>query len=137
MLNRDPYRKCPDCGQKFFLGEPYCTYEADSGEIREVCKTCYSNQLEEQGKKDRKNEKEAVPVKLWVVFVADNNHDDPSVYLVAAKTEKQAERIAKAQHRSLFPEMKKCKVITSYTFCAETVPGAKVEYEVVLRPVGA
>ena len=76
-------------------------------------------------------------VNLWVVFVADDNHDDPSVYLVAAKTEKRAERIARAQHRSLFPEVKKSKVITSYTFCAETVPGARKEYEVVLRPVGA
>lgn len=78
-------------------------------------------------------------VNLWVVFVADDNHDDPSVYLVAAKTEKRAERIAKAQHRSFFPETKEseCKVITSFTFCAETVPGARKEYRVVLQPVGA
>jgi len=47
-----------DCGQKIFLGESFYAYEDDDGNIREVCKVCLNNFLEEL---DEKSHKKAIP----------------------------------------------------------------------------
>ncbi|MCL6557573.1 MAG: hypothetical protein K6U74_01995 [Firmicutes bacterium] len=46
MINHDPCRKCRDCGEKIYPGEPFYAYESEDGSVREVCGNCLSRFLE-------------------------------------------------------------------------------------------